>query len=166
MRYILSTLLVLSLAGSAYAAGIPTVVSPTTEPEVWTMEVFNNSGGELTSGDVVIWDFDSSTGDDLSYITTTATNDSPYIAGVVYADSIASASVGTIAIRGVVRVNTSVANGASDLTVGDLCANGDTAAIADDWTDAADAGYLGMAVKAVTGDDASFMVNVNPGWGD
>lgn len=161
-RFILTALLALSFAGSAVAAGIPIVVSPTSEPEVWTTSVFNNSGGALTSGTVVIWDWDSSTGDDLSYVTTTATASSPYIAGVVYQDSIATASVGEIAIRGVVP--TKVVDG--QCTAGDLIGTGTTTGFgANLLVNAEDLITLGLCVKNNTASGANWFVFVNPGMG-
>ena len=62
--------------------------------------VYNNSGADLTSGTIVVWD---STGADSTlgaYVTTTTSADSNLAAGVVVSDTILSGGVGTICVYG------------------------------------------------------------------
>lgn len=93
------------MAGIANAAGIPIATDPANAPEIWTVEVYNDSSSALTSGTVVEWDMDNDT-TDASYAYRTmwveigSTADDILVAGVVVDDSIAANSVGTIAIWG------------------------------------------------------------------
>ena len=153
MRKIFLLALAISLiSGVAFAAGIPTVVDPQNEPEVWTMEVYNNSGSALTSGTVVVWDM-ASDSTDVNYayrtmwITTTSTNDYIRVAGVVVDDSIAAASQGTIAIRG--PVYTRCADSTDSLTADQVvgCANG-VAGQAGEYGTANNTGILGWCIYA------------------
>ena len=104
-KIIISLLAVLFIAGTVYAAGIPTAVSPKTSPEVWTVEVYNNYTSALTSGTAVVWDCASDTTDAsfayrTMWVTTTTTNDDINFAGIVVDSSIPAATEGTIAIWG------------------------------------------------------------------
>ena len=105
MKKLIAVLAILALTGIAYGAGIPVTVDPQNSPEVWTMEVYNNSGGVLQSGMVVVWDIDASSSpaqytDRLMYVNTTVTADDIWTAGVVVDNTIGITSVGTIAIFG------------------------------------------------------------------
>lgn len=99
-------LALLLLVGVANAAGIPIAVDPANYPEIWTTQVYNNSSSALTSGRVVIWDFNSVTSpaeytDRLNYVTTSTSADDIRIAGVVVSPSIAaSGGIGAICIKG------------------------------------------------------------------
>ena len=66
---------------------------------VISVEAYNDSGGALARGDVVILDRVDSTAD-LYYVTTTALADHPDVFGMVMDASIASAVVGNIQIYG------------------------------------------------------------------
>ena len=101
--YILLTILLFS--GIAYSANVPEGVDSTAGPEVWLTEVYNNYTTELGVGDLVVWDFDSATGDNDNYVTATTTADTFAIAGIVYPSAIPAVRSGTIAIRGVVAVD-------------------------------------------------------------
>lgn|SRR3990167_4378570 len=106
MRKLLSLVLALLLmSGVAFAASIPQSEDPVAGPAVWTVPVYNNSGAILDIGDVVVWDIGSSTGDDDNYVTTTTTADTALVAGVVYPSDIAIGGTGTIAVKGVVQVD-------------------------------------------------------------
>jgi len=61
--------------------------------------VYNNSGGALDVGDVVVWQIGSATGDDDLYVTTTTTANTGLVAGVV-GQTIATASVGSVITYG------------------------------------------------------------------
>lgn len=115
MKKLFLVLSLLALAGVSHAANIPGAVDPKGGPEVWTVPVYNNSGGTLDVGDVVIWDIVSSTGDNDNYVTTTTTADyTGPVAGVVYPADIAAGDSGTIAIYGVVQVDAIAAHLTSD----------------------------------------------------
>jgi len=141
----------LLIAGVAQAAGIPTAVDPKNEPEVWTQEVYNNSGSALTSGSVVIWDCSSDTTDSsyayrTGWVTTTATADSPLVAGVVVDDSIAASSQGTIAIYGPVYA---LCNDSSDgVTVSTCVGTAAAAGRVGDSAGGANTGILGIALAS------------------
>ena len=62
--------------------------------------IFNNSGSALDRGDVVVYDFDNSTGDDDLYVTTTTTADTLLVAGVVWSNDIAIGDEGSIVVWG------------------------------------------------------------------
>lgn len=112
-------LLVCGGAQLAHAVSIPEAEDASNGPAVWTVPVYNNSGGTLNVGDVVIWDSDNSTGDNDNYVTTTTTGDTYIVAGVVYPSAISAASNGTIAVHGVVAVN--MTTGGGDTVKGPVC---------------------------------------------
>ena len=93
--------------GVANAAGIPLGVDPSEGPEIWTQQVYNDSGSTLTSGTVVVWDYTDSDMYDLdlrrAYVTTTTTADNIAVAGVSVTPSWANGDVGSICIYGPVR---------------------------------------------------------------
>lgn len=62
--------------------------------------VYNNSGGALDEGDVVVWDIGSSTGDNDLYVTTTTTAATGLVAGVVTKGGIGAGSSGSIVVYG------------------------------------------------------------------
>lgn len=98
-------LVTIGFTGVALAAGIPEVTSPRDSSEYWTMKVYNNASADLDAGDVVIWDIDSSTGDNDMYVTTTTTQGTGPVAGVVL-NAITDGDVGTIVVYGVTTVDT------------------------------------------------------------
>jgi hypothetical protein len=107
-KFLFVILALLFSFGVANAAGIPTVTDPQNGPEVWTVEVYNDSGSDLTSGSVVVWDL---TDTDMSainsrkmYVTTASGADDVAVAGVVVDPELSSGTVGTIAIWGPVAV--------------------------------------------------------------
>ncbi len=106
-KFLFIALAILLGYGIAFAAGIPTVVDPANGPEIWTQEVFNDSGSALTSGSIVVWDYTDSDMYDLdlrkAYITTTTTADDIAVAGITVDPSIADQSTGTICIYGPVK---------------------------------------------------------------
>ena len=105
MKKLLVVLAILSLSGIAFGAGIPLAVDPQNSSEVWTQEVYNNSGQALSSGMVVIWDFNNVTTpaaytDRCMYIVLASNADDIRVAGVVVDPSIPITGIGTIAIYG------------------------------------------------------------------
>ncbi len=112
-KILFSVLALLLLAGVASAAQIPGVVAPEAFPEIWTTEVYNNYSSQsyITSGYVVVWDFNSVSSpaaytDRLNYVTLTTTADDIRVAGVVLDNSIPYQGTGTIAIKGPVYAYT------------------------------------------------------------
>ena len=113
--FFLSALLLLGLAGNSFAINIPESDNPTAGPQVVTIGVYNNNTGDaqLTAGDVVIWDIDSSTGKNDNYVTVSSTADTYIVAGVVYPRDILAGDIGTIAVKGVVPVTVLSSNAAT-----------------------------------------------------
>lgn len=151
MRKFLFIVLALLLTwGVANAANIPMGVDPSAGPEIWTMEVYNDSGSNLTSGSVVVWDY---TDTDMSYIqnrkmyvTTTTTLDDVAVAGVIVDPTIANGDVGTIAIRGPVA-----AKKTGTVTAGLVLATSGTAGVVGPYSNTSnDDGYLGFSIAATT----------------
>lgn len=144
----LIALIALSLAGMgvAYADSEPSVVSATTQA-VWTRTVFNDSGGALTSGSVVVWDNDDTEFDrsGYPYVTTTTSSDSIYTAGVTIENSCPDQSLCEIVVAGPTRTRISgAANGAAeDIFVG----TSSTAGEADDYDEAASSCALGIILE-------------------
>lgn len=142
--------------GVASAANIPSVVNPTEGPELWITQVYNNSGGTLDVGDVVIWQIGSSTGDDDNYVTTTTTAQTYIVAGVVWPVDIGATNSGTIVIRGPVAVDDD-GRGLND--AGGLACTSGTAGAATSCTSAPQANF-GIVTQA--GASGSAIVFVNP----
>ena len=70
--------------------------------------VYNNSGGTLDAGDVVIMDMDASTGDNDLYVTTTTTADTGIVVGVVWPADISSTAVGSVVVYGFAECDTAI----------------------------------------------------------
>ena len=146
-KLFLFVLALLLMSGVSYAAGIPTVVDPANGPEIWTQEVFNDSGGTLVSGDVVVWDYTDSDMYQIEnrkmYVTTTATADNIAVAGVIVDPSCADQGNCTIAIYGPVKAKSTVAG----CTTGSILGTGGTAKITDNYSNTGDNdGTLGWCV--------------------
>ena len=123
-------------------------------------EVYNNSGGALARGDIVIWDHANSTPDSLR-VTTTTTAFHNDVAGVVYSDSIASAGIGFIIEEG--PFTFLKVNGTTDIAAGDMIGTFTTAKIAQKSTTG---GRFARAMEGYTTNDASgvidaFITNLN-----
>lgn len=106
----LITLIALLLAGSgvAYADGMTPVVGPETVGAGRIVaSVYNDSGGDLTSGALVVWDEGDTeferTG--YPYVTTTTDADDDYIAGVIIDPVCRAATMCQIVTHGWVRTN-------------------------------------------------------------
>lgn len=102
-KILFSLFAVLLMCGTVMAGGIPDTIDPQNGPFFGSITVFNNSGGTLSAGDTVIWDIDSSTGDNDAYVTTTTTADTGLVAGIVWPAQITDQSTGSMATWGVVQ---------------------------------------------------------------
>ena len=154
-KFLYSVLAILFFVGVAYARSIPSGVDTKAGPSVELEGVYNNSGGTLAVGSVVVWDIVSSTGDNDNYVTTTTTAGTYIVAGVVYPNAIATGDSGQIAVRGV--VSTLVANGLQTDN-GPAC-SGTIAAKASTCTN--DAANFGFVTTGVSGGSANICVHCN-----
>lgn len=162
-KILFSILALLFFAGVVNAANIPTVVEPGRYPEVWTTEVYNNSGEAIASGWVVIWDFNNVSSpadftDRLNYIALTTSADHASVAGVIVDDTCAIGATCTMAIRGPVyaRSADSTDSLTASYSVGTTTLKGQcgqSAAVA------VNKGILGWAISAAPNTVA------NGGWG-
>ena len=102
MLILVAVLLVFAVTG---AQAYFTIADPKTTEGAANVKVpvYNNSGGALDEGDVVVWDIVSSTGDNDLYVTTTTTANTGLVAGVVSQGGIASASSGSIVVYGLAQ---------------------------------------------------------------
>ena len=131
------------MAGSTpvFADGIPQVVSSTTEA-AWTQTVFNDSGGELVSGQVVVWDTDDTEYDRTGYryVTTTTTADDIDTAGVILNPTCADQQLCEMVVKGWALVDIT-----TGLTEDTLISTGNVAAgRAGDSTAGNNVCYLGV----------------------
>lgn len=145
-KVLLALALTFLVSGVVYADGIPDTVSATTQA-VWTRVVYNDSGGALTSGSVVVWDTDDTEFDrsGYPYVTTTTSSDSIYVAGVMQDGSCPDQALCNMVYYGPTRTRISgAANGAAeDLYVG----TSSTAGEADDYDEAASSCALGIILE-------------------
>jgi hypothetical protein len=143
----------LLVCGVAYATNIPSVVEPSNGgPEFWILSVYNNSGTALDTGDIVIWDVSSSTGDDDNWVTTTTTASTQLAAGIVYPKDIGVGETGTIAIRGPVQVDVM-----GVVTNGKVCTSTE-AAKATTCLGASEANSIGIATTATVAGSATVLL--------
>jgi len=126
-KLFLVSLAILLTVGIAHAVSFPQSEDAKNGPGIWYVPVYNNTSA-LSKGDVVVWDIASSPGDNDNYITTTTTSDTFIVAGVVWPFAIGAGGRGTIAVKGVVDVNTeSDGGGISTATANWLLCTGNTA---------------------------------------
>jgi hypothetical protein len=161
-------LALLLACGSAFAAGIPLGVDPGSGPEVWTQEVYNDSGSTLTSGSVVIWDYTDSDMFDLddrkAYITTTTTADDISVAGVMVTPSCANGDACAIAIYGPVRAR-ATGTVTAGLAIGTSTTAGVVTGYANTGTDDAAVGWsvdANTLADSATGGTDIMVLFVNP----
>uniref|UniRef100_A0A6M3KJD0 Uncharacterized protein n=1 Tax=viral metagenome TaxID=1070528 RepID=A0A6M3KJD0_9ZZZZ len=151
MKKLLFIVLALLLGfGVSYAANIPVVVDPSAYPEVWTQEVYNDAGSNLTSGSIVVWDYTDSDMYNIEnrkmYVTTTTTVDDIAVAGIVVDPTLYNGEVGTIAIRGPVACKVT-----GTVTAGLALATSATAGVVGPYSNTgADDGYVGFSIAATT----------------
>lgn len=131
--------LLLGLTTNVFALVCSTSVEPNAGGASQCIEsVYNNSGSTLDSGDVVIWDLDSSTGDDDNWVTTTTTADTYLVAGVVV-NAINAGESGTIVVRGFANVD--VQSGLNTVK-GPACSSSVAGSARSCVTDAANFGFV------------------------
>jgi len=151
---ILAILFMLGIASIALAAGIPLAADPKNLPEIWTQEVYNDSGSDLTSGSVVVWDYTDSDMYDLdlrkSYITTTTTADNIAVAGVTVTPTCVAGSECAIAIYGPVKAK-ATGTVTAGLAIGTSTTAGSVTGYANTSTDDA---VVGWSVDADTAADS------------
>lgn len=142
----LAALLVLGLAGNVMADDCTTVVSATTTP-LCTRTVFNDSGSELTSGTVVVWDNDDTEFDrsGYPYVTTTTSTDSPWTAGVMLTGACPNQGLCEIVTRGFAW--TRIADATDAVSEDQLVSTTSVAGKAGDWGAGANTCALGMALE-------------------
>lgn len=106
-KLFLISLALLLMVGVANATNIPQSAEPKNYPTVWTEQVYNGSGSDITSGYIVDWDFDTSDSASDEYdgmcpwVKTNATDEGVWQAGVVpFGQNIANGSTGAIIIKG------------------------------------------------------------------
>jgi len=150
----LAILSIFVMAGFALASGIPQVTSPKNYPTVWTEQVYNGSGSDIATAQVVIWDFDTSDSsindfDDMCpWVATTTTASDPWTAGVTLTNQgINNGDTGTIIIKGpaVCDDGAGRSNTTADDIVGTTTTAGDIAEVSAINNDGA---FLGVTIKA------------------
>ena len=172
--YILAILLALGMATPAFAGGITGAADSSTTFRI-TATVYNDSGSDLTSGSVVIWDNDDTEFDRTGYpyVTTTTTADHDWVAGVVLSDSIPTGSVGEIVVYG--WAETLIAHTTDPVAEDTTVATSTVAGSAGDWAATANTCYLGVVAElynlslgstTIGGDNTVMPVFVNPGCED
>ncbi len=119
---------------------------------VWTLQAFNNSGGALARGDVVIWDTANSTADLIKCTTTTSANH-PDVLGMVYDDTLANQAVGRIQWFG--PTSFLKVNGTTDIAVGDYLSTYSAVKIAAKTTGA---GAFARALEVYAGNDSNGVI--------
>ena len=147
-KLLLAAILVMGMAGNVWAGGMQGVGGSTTLPRI-TMTVYNDSGSDLTSGTVVVWDNDDTEFDQTlyPYVTTTTTNGSPYTAGVTLDSTCLSANTCEIVVYGPVMVRSEPTGTlAEDVTVATSANN---AGMVQDWDGGAGECSLGVAMSVL-----------------
>lgn len=167
-KFLFIALALLLVSGSAFAAGIPMAADPQNSAEVWTQEVFNDSGSTLSSGEVVVWDYTDSDMATLAtrkpYVTTTTTADNIAVAGVIANPSCPDQSECAIVIYGPTRARATGSGVTEGTAVGTSTTAGKVAGYANTGNDD---GILGWSIEAATEDEADggadvSIVFVNP----
>ena len=161
MKYFsLLVLALLLVSGVAFAAGIPVSVDPQNGPEVWTQEVFNDSGSTLTSGLIVVWDYTDSDMTELAnrkmYITTTTTVDDVAVAGITVDPTCPDQTVCTIAIYGPVKARVT-----GTVTAGVVLSTSATAGTVGNYSNtSSDDGAIGWSIQASTAGEVEGGTNI------
>ena len=122
----LAVLMALLVTGLAQAHEL--AYDPLTGLSYISVPVYNNSGGDLDAGDVVVWDISSSTGDNDAYVTTTTTADTAIVAGVIWPKTIGTGLEGSMVIWGLAECDVSsvgVVAGGPVCTASSSAGNGD-----------------------------------------
>ena len=170
-----AVLLVLGMSSNAFAGSITNAADGQTKHRI-TATVYNDSGSDLTSGSVVIWDNDDTEFDRTGYpyVTTTTTADDDWVAGVTINDTCAAGALCEIVTYG--WAFTRVAHGTDAATEDVQVATSSVAGQAGDWgagTNTCSLGLLleaynlSMSAAAASGvDNQPMPVFVNPGCED
>ena len=121
--------------------------------------VFNDSGGTLTSGTVVIWDTGESDDGLGAFVNTTTSADSNLAAGVIKSSSILDQSVGTIIVYGPAETLYAGATDASTATAGTAVG---TTTVVGQAGDGTGLGVILLDGTDKTGDGALLTIFINP----
>ena len=121
--------------------------------------VFNDSGGSLTSGTVVIWDTGESDDALGAYVNTTTSTDSNLVAGVIKSNTILDQSVGTIIVYGPAETLYAGSTDAGTATAGTAVG---TSSVVGEAGDGTGLGVILLDATDKTGDGALTTIFVNP----
>ena len=158
---VLAALMVLGTAGSVLAVQVSSDGDRGDANRILTA-VFNDSGSDLTSGTVVIWDTgvddpaDSGFG---AWVTTTTTADSNLVAGVVQSSTILNQGVGTICVYGPIAARFADGTDGATETAGTAVG---TTTVAGQFGTGTGLGVLLEAGQAGEADNALVTIFVNP----
>ena len=147
LSVLFALLLVVSIAGVVYSHQGSYNPQTNDGGAYITVPVYNNSGGTLDAGDVVVWDVDASTGDNDAYVTTTTTAETGIVAGVIWPSSILANTSGAMAIWGIVECD---AYGGGFGEASPLCSSG-TAGAAKPCLSTTGSGSFAVSNAAVSG---------------
>jgi hypothetical protein len=150
-KFLFAILLAGVMATPAFAGGMQTVGGSTTPPTI-TMSVYNDSGGTIESGAVVVWDNDDTEFDrsGYPYVTTTTTADHDWVAGVVAEGLTCPAGqMCEIVIYGPAR--TQLAQSTDAVTEDVQVATSGVAGRAGDWGAGANTCSLGLVMDGASG---------------
>lgn len=149
-RLLLAILLLTGMGSTAWADAITLNVDASTLARR-TRVVFNDSGSNLTSRSVVVWDNDDTEfgQNGYPYVTTTTTADDDWIAGVTIPDDCPDQTLCSIVVEG--PAITRIANSTDVIVEDTLVSTSTVAGQAGDYAPAANTCALGTAM----GDGAS-----------
>lgn len=151
-------------ATPVFADGQNQVVSATTRNPHWTITVFNDSGAQMVSGDVVAWD-DDDTDYSVSgypYVILATTADDPHLAGVVDAGlTCADQTMCEIVTKGPAMVK--IADASDNATVDTLISSSTSSGLAGDYGTGANTCALGTLIAIIdqAGDGSTGLVHVD-----
>ena len=172
MRKVIALIAILLSPGMTMTAwaGCPEVLDASTKFSC-TTTVYNDSGSNLTSGAVVVWDTDDTEFDrnGYPYVTTTTTADHDHPAGVLVNDTCNAGELCAMVYYGWARTN--IADSTDNATEDTPVATTTVAGQAGDWAGTANTCYLGMLLEEYNlaqgnansgGDNTPMPVWVNP----
>jgi len=149
-KLFLLSLIVLLIAGRSWAVSLPQSESAKNGPGIWYVQVYNDDTSDFDIGDVLEWKINNSTGDNDNYVEQADSVDTFLVAGVCWPKAISIGNLGTMAVKGVVTVDTVAYDAQSALHEGTLictsATNGAAYACSDTTTDD---NAFGIAVAAV-----------------
>lgn len=101
LKLLLAVLLVVGVAGLAQLAQAHNVFyNPEDTMGYIGVPVYNNSGSAMGPGTVAVWDIGSSSGDNDAWVTTTSTDNTSIVAGVIWPNNIPIGTAGYMVIWG------------------------------------------------------------------